>query len=156
MQWLLTFSISFNFLNNQETDNLSEDSTSEGDSDLVLGFRRSSRVSANHSVKSTFSLSTAVRSMWQQVRRGVVIETDLICIFRILVLLRNPASLYHQKKEVLDSCLESSQCLKKTEKVSIDYFGAKIVIIRANHDTSDVLLIHCDSTSFMTKTSDLL
>ena len=93
------------FLNNQETDNLSEDSTSEGDSDLVLGLRRSSRVSANHSVKSTFSLSTAVRSMWQQVRRGgVVIETYLICIFRFLVLLRNPASLYHQKKEVLNSC----------------------------------------------------
>lgn len=109
-EWLLIFSIIHVnffvvFLNNQETDNLSEDSTSEGDSDLVLGLRRSSRVSANHSVKSTFSLSTAVRSMWQQVRRGgVVIETDLICIFRFLVLLRNPASLYHQKKEVLNSC----------------------------------------------------
>ena len=46
---------------------MSEDSTSEGDVSECGGFRRSSRVSTSHSVKSTFSLSTAVRSMWQQV-----------------------------------------------------------------------------------------
>ena len=83
--------VSYFLQNNQESANLSEDSTSEGDRDSELGFRRSSRVSANHSVKSTFSLSTAVRSMWQQ-----VIETDSTHLHFLVTPLRN-RGLYPKK-----------------------------------------------------------